>query len=186
MTLSFEPGAPLAPMASSLAPAPGTGRHRPWPDVRPVGLDSARAAGRVQAGLIGAKRLGIACGRGDAARVLLVLAARALGHERVVALHDARDASPDDTTLAELAGTLGVRLVAVPFLGAGVATDAPEVADLDTVAYPDTADVMRRAGRPAVRAATPLRVLYPLAEAGLGKADLDRLADALGCRAASS
>ena len=51
---------------------------------------------------------------------------------------------------------------------------------LDAVAYGENADDARRPDRPGAQAATEHRVLRPLADAGLDKADVRRVARALG------
>ncbi|WP_328475044.1 ATP-dependent sacrificial sulfur transferase LarE [Actinoplanes sp. NBC_00393] len=152
----------------------------------------------------GVRRLGVAFSGGVDSSVLLALAARALGREQVVALLgvSASLAADERTAAHAVARDLDVRVVEVataemqrPQYRANgpdrcyhckdelfATIDARVVREqrLDAVAYGENLDDARRPDRPGSRAAAEHRVLRPLADLGLAKADVRRLAGELG------
>ncbi len=154
--------------------------------------------------LAGVTRLGVAFSGGVDSSLLLALAARVLGNGQVVALLGVSPSLAVDERAAahDVARDLGVPVVEV----ATYEGDRPEyqangpdrcffckdelfariddgvVAGhrLEAVAYGENADDARRPDRPGSRAATSHAVLRPLADLGLTKADVRRLARALG------
>jgi uncharacterized protein len=163
--------------------------------------DALRDVGRL---LTGVGRLGVAFSGGVDSSVLLALAARILGPARVVAvLGVSPSLAADERAGAHtVAAHIGVPVVEVRTHEGDVAAyqaNGPdrcfhckhelftriddEVAiahGLDAVAYGENADDARRPDRPGSRAATEHRVLRPLADAGLDKAAVRRLARAFG------
>ncbi|GAA0467073.1 ATP-dependent sacrificial sulfur transferase LarE [Streptomyces olivaceiscleroticus] len=163
----------------------------------------AEAADAVAALLRGAAPLGVAFSGGVDSSLLLALAVRALGAERVVAVLGVSPSLAADERAGahEVAAFIGARVVEVTtYEGESSAYRAngpdrcfhckdelftrisDEVAaehGLVAVAYGENADDARRPDRPGSRAATEHRVLRPLAEAGLDKAAVRRLARAL-------
>ena len=167
------------------------------------GADRA-AVDRVTRALAGVGRLGVAFSGGVDSTTLLALAVRALGAGQVVALlgvspslaADERDAAHD------VARFVGVPVVEVetregdrPEYRANgpdrcfhckdelFATIGAEVLDrhgLDRIAYGENADDVRRPDRPGAQAATRHHVLRPLADGGLDKAAVRRVARVLG------
>lgn len=167
--------------------------------------DADRAAvDRVVADLRPVGRLGVALSGGVDSSALLGLAAAALGTGNVVAIVgvSASLAGEERVWAHRAAETLGVEVVEV-------ATGELERADyrdngpdrcyacrdtlftavdervlvqhgLDAVAYGENADDRARSDRPGARAATEHAVLRPLADAGLDKAAVRRIARALG------
>jgi uncharacterized protein len=149
-------------------------------------------------------RLGVAFSGGVDSSVLLALAARALGPEHAVAILgvSASLAAAERTAAHEVAATIGATVVEVEtheMERPGYRANGPDrcfhckdelftviddqvVADqgLDAVAYGENADDARRPDRPGSRAAAAHRVLTPLADLGLTKADVRRLAHAFG------
>jgi uncharacterized protein len=170
---------------------------------RLTGAD-ARAADRVGALLPAAGRLGVAFSGGVDSSVLLALAVRTLGAGRVVAvLGVSPSLAADERTAAHrVAAYIGADVVEVvtregdlPAYRANgpdrcfhcknelFTRISDEVADAQTltaVAYGENADDVRRPDRPGSRAAVAHRVLTPLADAGLDKAAVRRIARALG------
>jgi uncharacterized protein len=161
------------------------------------------AAGRVAAGLRGVRRLGVAYSGGVDSAVLLALAVRTLGVPKVLAVLGVSPslAAAERTAAHEVAAFIGVPVVEVvthegerpAYVANGpdrcfhckdelfTRIDA-ELAvrhGLDAVAYGENADDARRLDRPGSRAATEHGVLRPLAQAGLGKADVRALARAM-------
>jgi uncharacterized protein len=165
--------------------------------------DLTEAAGRAGDTLRGVRRLGVAYSGGVDSAVLVALAVRTLGAHQVLAVLGVSPslAAAERTAAHEVAAFIGVPVVEVVTSEgerpAYVANDADrcyhckdelftridaELAarhDLDAVAYGENADDARRLDRPGSRAATEHGVLRPLAEAGLGKADVRRLARAM-------
>jgi uncharacterized protein len=167
-----------------------------------------RADAAVAASLDGVRRLGVAFSGGVDSSLLLALAVRALGVERVVALLGVSPslAAEERSAAHEVARQLGVRLVEVMTYEG----DRPEyqangadrcfyckeelfsriddgIADrygLDAVAYGENADDARRPDRPGARAAANHHVLRPLADAGITKPAVRTLARALGLQVA--
>ena len=167
------------------------------------GADRA-AVDRVTGQLTGVGRLGVAFSGGVDSAMLLALAARALGAGQVVALLGVSPSLAADERAAahDVARFVGVPVVEVetregdrPAYRANgpdrcfhckdelFTTIGAEVLDrhgLDRIAYGENADDMRRPDRPGAQAATRHHVLRPLADAGLDKAAVRRVARVLG------
>jgi uncharacterized protein len=161
------------------------------------------AADRVAALLSGSAPLGVAFSGGVDSSTLLALAARALGQEQVLAVLGVSPslARSEREEAHRVARFVGVRLVEV----ATFEGDRPEYrrnhADrcfhckdelfermsdevvtrhgLTAVAYGENADDARRPDRPGAQAAVGHQVLRPLADAGIDKAAVRRIARAL-------
>jgi pyridinium-3,5-biscarboxylic acid mononucleotide sulfurtransferase len=161
------------------------------------------AVAAVSVSLEGVRRLGVAFSGGVDSSLLLALAARALGTERVVALLGVSPSlAADERNIAhKVASQVGVPVVEVETHE----DDRPEyqangpdrcfyckdelfsriedqVADryqLDAIAYGENADDARRPDRPGARAAANHDVLRPLAAAGMTKRDVRAVARAL-------
>ena len=153
--------------------------------------------------LAGIGRLGVAFSGGVDSSVLLALAVRALGADRVVAVLGVSPSLAADERAAahEVARHIGVAVVEVTTHEQDVAayrangpdrcfhckdelftriTDEVVTAHrLDAVAYGENADDARRPDRPGARAAVTHRVLRPLADAGLDKAAVRAIAHTL-------
>lgn len=153
--------------------------------------------------LPGVDRLGVAFSGGVDSSVLLALAARALGVERVVALLGVSPslATRERRAAHAVAESIGVRLVEVAtYEGENPAYQANGVDRcfhckdelfsriddevvaahrLDAVAYGENADDATRIDRPGARAAVEHRVLRPLVDLQLRKSDVRRLARAM-------
>lgn len=149
-------------------------------------------------------RLGVAFSGGVDSSVLLALAVRALGVDRVVAVLAVSPSLAQDERSAahDVAATVGASVVEIRthegddpdyrrngpdrcyFCKAEMfrVIDAEVVRShgLTAVAYGENADDARRPDRPGSRAATEHAVLRPLADAGLDKAAVRRVARALG------
>lgn len=168
--------------------------------------DGAQAASDAVAGmrdvLTGVGRLGVAFSGGVDSSVLLALAVRALGAERVVAILGVSPslAADERTAAHEVAAVIGVQLVEVTThegdraeyrangpdrcfhckdelflrIGDGVA----RTHRLDAIAYGENTDDALRSDRPGSRAAADHRVLRPLVDLGLDKAAVRRIARA--------
>jgi uncharacterized protein len=169
----------------------------------PLSGPERAAADAVAARLAGCAPLGVALSGGVDSSVLLALAARALGPARVLAVLGVSPSLAADERAAahEVAAHIGVRVIEVQTREgerAGYVRNGPdrcfhcrdelftrisdEVVDrhgLAAVAYGENADDARRADRPGARAATAHRVLRPLADAGVDKAAVRRIARAL-------
>jgi uncharacterized protein len=167
------------------------------------GADRA-AVDRVIGQLTGIGRVGVAFSGGVDSATLLALAVRALGPGRVVALLGVSPSLAADERAAahDVARFIGVPVVEVetregdrPQYRANgpdrcfhckdelFSTIGAEVLDrhgLDRIAYGENADDVRRPDRPGARAATQHAVLRPLADAGLDKAAVRRVARVLG------
>ncbi len=163
------------------------------------GADQA-AVDRVTRALVPHRRLGIAFSGGVDSATLLALAVRALGPSRVVAIVGVSPSLAADERSAadEVARFIGARVVEVAtreadragYLANGpdrcfhckdelfdrVSQDVVAQHRLDAVAYGENADDARRPDRPGARAATEHGVLRPLADAGLDKAAVRRIA----------
>lgn len=154
--------------------------------------------------LAGLGRLGVAYSGGVDSATLLALAVRSLGADRVVAILGVSPslAASERAAARHVAAVIGATLVEVATregdnpayrangpdrcfhckdelftrIGDGVA----EAQGLDAIAYGENADDARRPDRPGSRAATGHRVLRPLADAGLDKAAVRRIARTLG------
>jgi uncharacterized protein len=160
--------------------------------------------GRLGEMLTGTDRLAVAFSGGVDSSLLLDLAARALGRDRVLAVLGVSPSLPEHERAAahEVARRIGVPIVEVTTREgdrAAYRRNGPDrcfhckdelftrIGDeilaehrVDAVAYGENADDVRRPDRPGARAATAHRVLRPLAELGLTKADVRRLAAACG------
>ncbi|HLZ37216.1 MAG TPA: ATP-dependent sacrificial sulfur transferase LarE [Mycobacteriales bacterium] len=171
--------------------------------VRSLDPADRAAVDRVTATLRGTAPLGVAFSGGVDSSVLLALAARAVGRDRVLALLGVSPSlAGDERTAAHaVAAFLGVRLVEVETregeragyrrngpdrcfhckdeLFTRISEDVALEHGLAALAYGENADDARRPDRPGARAATAHRVLRPLAEAGLDKASVRRIARAL-------
>ena len=162
------------------------------------------ATERVGALLDGAAPLGVAFSGGVDSSTLLALAARALGREHVVAILGVSPslAAQERSEAHAVAAHVGVRLVEVTTregdrpayrrngpdrcrhckdeLFTRISDEVVARFGLAAVAYGENADDARRPDRPGAQAAAEHAVLRPLADAGLGKADVRRIARALG------
>jgi uncharacterized protein len=167
-----------------------------------------QAVEAVSASLAGVHRLGVAFSGGVDSTLLLALAARSLGPERVVALLGVSPslAAEERTAAHDVASQVGIAVVEVethenerPEYQANgpdrcffckdelFSRIEDEVADhyqLDAIAYGENADDARRPDRPGARAAANHHVLRPLAEAGMTKGDVRAVASALGLQVA--
>jgi pyridinium-3,5-biscarboxylic acid mononucleotide sulfurtransferase len=162
------------------------------------------AADRVAALLNGTAPLGVAFSGGVDSSTLLALAARALGREDVLAILGVSPslAAQERAGAHAVAAHVGVRLIEVTTREGnrpGYRRNGPDrcfhckdelftrISDavvarhgLKAVAYGENADDARRPDRPGAQAAAEHAVLRPLADAGLGKAAVRRIARALG------
>ena len=163
-----------------------------------------RAVAAVSASLKEVRRLGVAFSGGVDSSLLLALATRALGAERVVALLGVSPslAAEERTAARDVATFVGVSLVEVathegnqPEYQANgpdrcfyckeelfnrIEDEVIERYRLDAIAYGENADDAGRPDRPGARAATNHHVLRPLAEAGMTKLAVRTVARALG------
>jgi uncharacterized protein len=166
--------------------------------------DDQAGVDRVTGQLTGIGRLGVAFSGGVDSATLLALAVGALGPGQVVALVGVSPSLAADERAAahDVARFVGVPVVEVetregerPEYRANgpdrcfhckdelFSTIGAEVLDrhgLDRIAYGENADDVRRPDRPGARAATQHAVLRPLADAGLDKAAVRRIARVLG------
>ncbi|MCY1143165.1 ATP-dependent sacrificial sulfur transferase LarE [Actinoplanes sp. Pm04-4] len=162
--------------------------------------EAAQATAHVAEQLRNVGRLGVAFSGGVDSSVLLALAVRALGADRVVAvLGVSPSLAADERTAAHLvAKTIGVPVVEVETredereayrangpdrcfhckdeLFTRIGAEVAGRYRLDAVAYGENADDVRRLDRPGARAAAEHEVLTPLAVAGLDKAAVRRIA----------
>ncbi|GIM94705.1 ATP-dependent sacrificial sulfur transferase LarE [Paractinoplanes toevensis] len=169
---------------------------------------ASRATSHIAHQLAGVGRLGVAFSGGVDSSVLLALAARALGADRVVAILGVSPSLAADERAAahDVARQVGVPLAEVEtHEGARAAyrANGPDrcfhckdelftridaavavAHGLDAIAYGENADDVRRTDRPGARAAAEHRVLTPLATAGLTKADVRAVARAFGLASA--
>jgi uncharacterized protein len=153
--------------------------------------------------LQGAGRLGVAFSGGVDSSTLLALAVLALGSDRVVAVVGVSPslAATERTAAHAVASFIGAPVVEVQThegdraayrangpdrcfhckteLFARIDDEVAATHRLDAVAYGENADDVLRPDRPGSRAATAFRVLRPLADAGLDKAAVRRVARAL-------
>lgn len=163
----------------------------------------APAARRVTDALAGVGRLGVAYSGGVDSALLLALAVRALGPDRVVAVLGVSPSLAADERVAahDVARFIGASVVEVVTregdreeyrangpdrcfhckseLFTRIDDDVARRHALDAVAYGENADDARRLDRPGAQAAREHGVLRPLADAGLTKADVRALARAL-------
>jgi pyridinium-3,5-biscarboxylic acid mononucleotide sulfurtransferase len=162
------------------------------------------AVERVTAQLAGLRRLGVAFSGGVDSATLLALAVRALGPDRVLGVIGVSPSLADDERVAAhaVARAIGVPVVEVATreaeraayrangpdrcyhckdeLFTRIGDEVRERHGLDAVAYGENADDVVRPDRPGSRAATEHGVLRPLADAGLDKAAVRRVARTLG------
>jgi len=148
-------------------------------------------------------RLGVAFSGGVDSSTLLALAARALGTDRVVAVLGVSPSLATDERSAahDVAGFIGVPVVEITThegenpeyrrngpdrcffckdeLFRTIDDELVSRLGLDAVAYGENADDARRPDRPGSQAATDHAVLRPLADAGMDKAAVRRVARAL-------
>lgn len=160
-------------------------------------------AAAVTSSLLGIEKLGVAYSGGVDSATLLALAVRALGPENVVGILGVSPSLPAvERKLAhDVAGFIGATIVEVAthegenpdYIANGPdrcfhckealfsEIDEAVVSELglDAVAYGENADDAGRPDRPGAFAATNHRVLRPLADAGLTKADVREVARAL-------
>lgn len=149
-------------------------------------------------------RLGVAFSGGVDSGLLLALAVRALGADRVLAVIGVSPSLARDELHAarDVAAVIGAPVVEVAThegdnpayrangpdrcfhckdeLFTRISDEVAGAHGLVAVAYGENADDARRPDRPGARAATNHDVLRPLAEAGLAKTDVRALARALG------
>lgn len=161
------------------------------------------AAGNVADLLEGRAPIGVAFSGGVDSSVLLALAARSLGRDRVLALLGVSPSLPAEEHSAAhgVADFLGVRLIEVEThegqreayvrngpdrcfhcrdeLFTRIADDVVEQHGLLAVAYGENADDAERSDRPGSLAATAHEILRPLADAGIGKEQVRRIARTL-------
>jgi pyridinium-3,5-biscarboxylic acid mononucleotide sulfurtransferase len=159
---------------------------------------------RFRDALAGVGRLGVAFSGGVDSSVLLALALRELGPDRVLAVTGVSPslAARDRSRAADVARHLGARLLEVrthEIDRADYRRNGPDrcyfckdelfsvITDelvarhgLDAVAYGENADDALRPDRPGAGAATAHRVLRPLADAGLDKSAVRELGSWLG------
>ncbi len=165
--------------------------------------DDAAAVSRVSALLVGTAPLGVAFSGGVDSSVLLAVAARTLGADQVIAILGVSPslASEERTSAHAGAKVIGVQLVEVEThegdreeyrrngpdrcfhckdeLFTRISDEVVNAYQLRSIAYGENADDASRPDRPGSRAATAHRVLRPLADAGLDKAAVRRIAHAL-------
>ncbi|MGW7285203.1 ATP-dependent sacrificial sulfur transferase LarE [Streptomyces sp. NPDC054847] len=163
----------------------------------------AEAAARVAALLRGAAPLGVAFSGGVDSSLLLALAVRSLGAHQVVAVLGVSPSLAADERAAahDVAAFIGARVLEVTTregelsayrsngpdrcfhckdeLFTRISDEVVTAHGLTAVAYGENADDVLRPDRPGSRAATKHRVLRPLADAGLGKGTVRRIARAL-------
>jgi uncharacterized protein len=158
--------------------------------------------GRMGELLAGVGRLGVAFSGGVDSSVLLALAARTLGADRVVAILGVSPslAADERDSAHAVARHIGVAVVEVEThegdraeyqangpdrcfhckdeLFTRIGDEVVAAHRLDAVAYGENSDDARRPDRPGSRAAAAHRVLRPLVDAGLDKAAVRRIARA--------
>lgn len=152
----------------------------------------------------GVQRLGVAYSGGVDSSLLLALAVRVLGADRVIAvLGVSPSLAADERTAAHrVAASIGATVVEVAThegdnpayrantpercfhckdeLFTRIGAEVAATHGLTAIAYGENADDAKRLDRPGARAATEHAVLRPLAALGLTKADVRSLAHAIG------
>lgn len=183
-----DPTGPAGPAATTTEPADAA-----------VPAHLAGVLDRFRTALSGVGRLGVAFSGGVDSSVLLALAVRELGTDRVLAVTGVSPslAARDRARARGVAEHLGARLLEVStheIDRADYRRNGPDrcffckdelfsvitdelVAEhgLDAVAYGENADDARRPDRPGAGAATAHRVLRPLADAGMDKATVRQI-----------
>ncbi|HSA50566.1 MAG TPA: ATP-dependent sacrificial sulfur transferase LarE [Yinghuangia sp.] len=173
------------------------------PELTGVNAEFADRAGALLRPL-GAGRLGIAFSGGVDSSTLLAIAVRELGADRVVAVLGVSPSLAADERAAahEVAAYVGARVIEVithegnlPEYRANgpdrcyhcknelftrITAEVAAAHGITAVAYGENADDVLRPDRPGSRAATEHTVLRPLADAGLDKAAVRRIAAELG------
>jgi pyridinium-3,5-biscarboxylic acid mononucleotide sulfurtransferase len=163
-----------------------------------------RAVQQVFAQLRGIGRVGVAFSGGVDSSVLLALAVQALGRGGVLAILGVSSslAASERADAHHVAGVIGAELLELAThedereeyrrngpdrcfhcrdeLFTRISEAVLGLHRLDAVAYGENADDVKRADRPGARAATEHRVLRPLADAGMDKESVRRVARALG------
>ncbi|MGB8022377.1 MAG: ATP-dependent sacrificial sulfur transferase LarE [Candidatus Nanopelagicales bacterium] len=176
--------------------------------IGPLTGGPAILAGRVTQALGNPARLGVAFSGGVDSSVLLALAARALGPARTLAILGVSPSLASDERAAAhaVSAAIGVPLVELEThegdkaeyrangpdrcfhckdeLFTRISDEVADRYELSAIAYGENADDARRPDRPGALAATNHRVLRPLADAGLDKADVRTVARALGLASA--
>ncbi|MBO1753783.1 ATP-dependent sacrificial sulfur transferase LarE [Allobranchiibius sp. CTAmp26] len=166
--------------------------------------DLASVTPQVERALDGVQRLGVAYSGGVDSSLLLALAVRALGPDRVVAVLGVSPSLAADERAGahDVAAAIGVPVVEIvthegddPAYRANgpdrcyhcknelftrIGSDVVAAYRLTAVAYGENADDTRRPDRPGALAATQHGVLRPLADLGLTKDDVRSLARELG------
>lgn len=174
------------------------------PQTAVLSPDVAELAGRVTVALGEPERLGVAFSGGVDSAVLLALATRALGPSRTLAILgvSASLATRERRLAHEVSASIGAPLVELEThetdlaayrangpdrcfhckdeLFTRISDEVAEQYGLAAVAYGENADDAVRPDRPGAQAATNHRVLRPLADAGLRKAEVRQLARELG------
>jgi len=159
---------------------------------------------QVEAELQRVARLGVAFSGGVDSSVLLALAARALGYDRTLAILGVSPslAASERTAAHAVAAGIGVPLIELTTneldraeyrangpdrcfhckteLFSRIDDELAARHSLTAIAFGENADDAKRPDRPGAQAATNHRVLRPLATAGLSKADVRKIAAALG------
>lgn len=175
--------------------------------MEPMDAADRRAVGQLTTALREALprgRLGVAFSGGVDSAVLLALAVQALGPSRVLAILGVSPslAAGERSVAHEVAGGVGAELVEVAThegtrpeyrrngpdrcffckdeLFTRIGEEVVSAFGIAAVAYGENADDARRPDRPGARAATDHAVLRPLADAGLDKAAVRRIARAVG------
>jgi len=151
------------------------------------------AVGRVAAGLAGIRRLGVACAGGVDSTTLLALAVTADSpsypeRHRDMAVRVARDFGLQHEFIATTELARPAYRANGPDrcfhckdeLFSTIDDEVRERYRLDGIAYGENADDVRRPDRPGALAATRHGVLRPLADAGLDKSAVRRVAGVLG------
>ncbi len=164
--------------------------------------EQQRQLAAIAASLDGVGRLGVAYSGGVDSAVVLAAAVRILGADRVVPIlgRSASLATREREQAHAVAAVIGVAVVEVDTyemdneayrangpdrcfhckdeLFTRISDEVVDAHALDAVAYGENADDARRPDRPGAQAATNHRVLRPLADAGLAKAEVRALARA--------